>query len=219
MGRIVEFRHDGKGHQVANAHAKLARLAAALNAGANLARVLPSLVLMTDDERLPDALRAARMLPRGSLVVLRSRDALRRHELAAGIAKIARRRGLVLLVAGDPGLAVRINADGIHLPEIRAGEIAAWRARRPSWFITAAAHSLGAAARAARLGADAVFVSPVFPTQSHPGRAALTPIGLRPIARLVPGPIYALGGINANNAARLAGARLAGLAAIDALAV
>ncbi len=201
---------------MANAFArvKLARLAATLNARAG--RGLAPLALITDDERLPDPVAAALGLPRGSLVVVRARDASRRRELAAGLAMIARVRGLVMVVADDPELAVRVGADGVHFPERRAGEIAYWRARRPSWLISAAAHSLGACARAA--SADVVFLSPVFGTKSHPGRASLTPVRLRLIARLAPVRIYALGGIDAQNAARLAGARLAGLAAIGALA-
>ena len=76
----------------------------------------------------------------------------------------------------------------------------------------------GAAQRAALFGADAVFLSPVFPTASHPGRATLTPVRVRLMAQETRVPLYALGGINAGNAQQLLGARLAGIAAIGALA-
>jgi thiamine-phosphate pyrophosphorylase len=213
MRRIVEFRHERKGHQVTDACAKLARLAAALNAG----RALPSLVLLTDDERLPDPLRAADALPRGGMIVIRARDSRRRTELAVSLAKIAFRRELVLLIADDPELAASLGVHGAHFPETRAGEIAHWHARRPHWLITASAHSLRACARAAHCGADAVFLSPIFATKSHPGHATITPIRLRLIAQLVPVSLYALGGIDGHNAARLRRAKLAGLAAIGAL--
>jgi thiamine-phosphate pyrophosphorylase len=208
----------GEDTSVANAfaRAKLARLAAALNAGAECVGALPPLVLMTDDDRLTDPLAAAQALPHGSLVVLRAREMQRRRKWADALAPIARRRGLVVLVADDPVLADR--ADGAHFPESKAGAIAYWRARRPSWLITASAHSLAACVRAARFGADAVFLSPVFATASHVGRTALAPIRLRAIARQVPLPIYALGGIDAANAQRLSGAALSGIAAIGALA-
>ena len=186
-------------------------MASALNAGN-----LPPLVLMTDDERLPDPCAAARLLPRGCLIVLRARDRHRRRELAAALARIAHAQSLFLLIADDPDLA-RL-AHGVHLPEAHMGAIAYWRARRPDWFLTAAAHSLGAAQRAARFGADAVFLSPVFPTASHPGGATLTPIRLRRMAQAARVPIYALGGINGDNAQQLRGARLAGIAAIGGLA-
>jgi thiamine-phosphate pyrophosphorylase len=178
---------------------------------------LPPLVLMTDDERLPDPCAAARLLPRGSLIVLRAREKHRRVELATALARIARSRALFLLIADDPELAQ--SADGVHFPEAHMGAIAHWRARRPGWFLTTSAHSLEAVQRAARFGADAVFLSPIFPTASHPGRASLTPIRLRLMAREARVPLYALGGINAGNAQQLLGAGLAGIAAIGGLAL
>ena len=51
---------------------RLARQANLLNERAGAA--LPPLVLMTDDERLPDPLAAARLLPRGSMVIVRARQ-------------------------------------------------------------------------------------------------------------------------------------------------
>ena len=196
----------------AAAQAKLARLAHRLNVGCGL----PQLVLMTDDDRLHDPGPAAAQLPRGSLVVVRARDPARRAGLAAALAPVARRRGLFLLIADDPALAS--SADGLHLPERRAGEAAHWRARRPGWLVTVSAHSCGAALKAARCGADAVFMSPIFPTRSHPERKSLTAIRLRLMALRLCVPVYALGGIDARTAQSLAGARLAGLAAIGAFA-
>jgi len=190
---------------------KLARLAFRLNRGA-----LPPLVLMTDDERLPEPRAAASRLPPGSLIVLRARERDRRRRLAASLARIAAQRGLYLLIADDPNLAC--SAHGAHFPEARAGEIAYWRARRPHLLFTASAHSLRAAVRAASFGADAVLLSPVFATKSHPGRAALGPMRLRAIAALLPASVYALGGIDETNVLRLSGAGLAGIAAIGALA-
>ncbi len=181
------------------------------------ARGLPTLVLMTDDERLPDPSAAASLLPRGSLIVVRARETEQRAYLAAALARIARSRGLVLVVADDPLLVARLGSHGAHFPESRAGEMAHWRARRPHWLITASAHSLRAAARAAHFGADAVFLSPVFATKSHPGRAPLGALRLRTMAQILDVPVYALGGIDARNVGRLGGANIAGIAAIGAL--
>ncbi len=172
-----------------------------------------ALLLLTDDQRLPDPLPAARALPRGAVIILRSRDASRRAALAAALRAIARVRGLLLLIADDPQLAAKIGAHGIHLPQRRAREAAHWRARYPHWFVTAAAHSLRAVLNAG--GADAVLLSPVFATASHPDAPALTPARARLIARQAPIPVFALGGIDAQNAGLLHG--FAGLAAIGAL--
>ncbi|HSZ73288.1 MAG TPA: thiamine phosphate synthase [Rhizomicrobium sp.] len=178
---------------------------------------LPALILLTDDERLHDPLASVAALPRGSAVIVRARDRRKRHVLAASLHDIARKRKLFLLIADDPELASEMNADGIHLPEGRVREATHWRATHPDWLITAAAHSAHVVLLAKASGADAVLLSPVFATQSHPHRAPFTPVKLRLIAREIAIPIYALGGIDARNVARLEGAALAGIAAIGAL--
>jgi len=193
---------------------KLARAAAHLAAHNGLAA--PPLVLMTDDARLADPLTAASALPRGSMVVVRARDAARRAALAKALAKLS--RGLIILVAEDEALATSCGADGLHLPEIRLGEAAHQRARHPAWLITTSAHSLAALGKAMRLPIDAVFLSPVFITQSHPGGAALTCVRANLIARAARLPVYALGGVTARNAGLLARS-FAGIAAIGALDV
>lgn len=173
---------------------------------------LPSLVLMTDDTRLPDPIAAAGQLPRGSMIIVRSRDDSRLIELARDLKPIARARSLLLLAA--PSIRA-IDVDGIHLSETRAHEAAHWRACHPNWIITVVAHSLSAAAQARY--ADAILLSPVFPTRSHPGGATLSPIRARIIARLIDKPVYALGGIDAHTVKHLRDAKLAGIAAIGAL--
>ncbi len=196
------------------ARTRLARAAARLNAASSHAGALPMLVLMTDDERLPDPLAAARALPRGSMVVLRARDTKKQAKIFASLTGIARRRSFIVLVAG---IALE-GADGIHLSEARVHEAPHWRARFPRALITASAHSLTALARAQSFGVDAVFLSPIFATRSHPERAALTPMRAGLMVRQVRLPVYALGGVDARSARRLIGTPFAGIAAIGALA-
>ena len=188
-----------------------------LNARAGLAGLLPPLILMTDDERLPNPLAAARRLPRGSLVIVRSRNEVRRTALTHALLALARSRLLLVSVADDPALAIAAGADGLHLPEARLSEAAHWRARCPRLLITAAAHSSRALSRAAYTRADAALLSPVFATQSHRGAATLGPIHARLIACAARLPVYVLGGIDDRNVMRLTGARLAGVAAVGAL--
>lgn len=172
------------------------------------------LALLTDDLRLTDPLASAQALPPGSLVIVRARDRARRAALAVQLRPVAQSRGLILLIADDPDLAARIGAHGIHLPEHRAKEAAHWRARFGHWFVTAAAHSLHAVLNAA--AADAVLLSPVFATESHAKAVPLMSARARLMARQLRMPLFALGGVTANNAALLTG--FAGLAAIGALA-
>ncbi len=66
---------------------------------------------------------------------------------------------------------------------------------------------------------DAVILSPVFATQSHPGGKTLTAIRANLIAEAMRKPVYALGGIDAQNARLLSKHAFSGIAAIGALAV
>lgn len=172
---------------------------------------------MTDDDRLPDPLAAARALPRGSMVVARARDPRKLNDLTRALLKLARRNGFAVLIAGDPLLAVQLGADGFHLPQARVGDTANWRARFSEMIITTSAHSLRAMLRAQTVPVDAIFLSPVFATGSHPERAALTPQRANLMARASVKPVYALGGIDAREARRLAPGVFAGIAAIGAL--
>jgi thiamine-phosphate pyrophosphorylase len=193
---------------------RLARVAARLNAQSGHTE-LPPLIFLTDDARTPDPLPAIAALPRGSLVIVRSRDANRRRELAHATARIAQRHGLLLSIAGDAALAIETAADGLHLSEAEIEK--AGRYRTKSWLITAAAHSAHAVLRAHLSGAHAVLLSPIFATQSHTDRVPLGISRLRTIARTSPIPIYALGGVDAENVESLKNIPLAGIAAINAL--
>jgi thiamine-phosphate pyrophosphorylase len=96
-----------------------------------------------------------------------------------------------------------------------AGLLPFLRARRGrGLLLTAAVHGRRGLARARRLRADAVLVSPVFPTRSHPGARALGPLRWAALARRAGRPAIALGGIGPGNAGRLP-RWAAGLAAID----
>jgi thiamine-phosphate pyrophosphorylase len=174
---------------------------------------------MTDDDRLAEPLAAARALPRGSMVVVRARDAKGLSEFSRAMLKLARRKGLAVLIAGDPELATHLGADGVHLSEVRMDEAAYWRVRYPAQTITASAHSSRSLLRAQHLPVDAVFLSPILATRSHPDRAALTSLRANMIARESKIPVYALGGIDARNARLLAPDAFAGIAAVGALAV
>ncbi len=178
---------------------------------------LPALILMTDDARLADPVAAARALPRGSAVIVRAKETARRRALALALRSVAQERGLFLLIAGDVGLARAIGADGVHLPEARIGVAAPLRAYfgwNSGLIVTASAHSLAAVRKPGAV--DALLLSAVFATQSHPGGPSLGPLRAAMMARLCPLPVYALGGITAKNAERLAG--FCGIAAIGALA-
>ena len=163
---------------------------------------IPAIWLMTD-ERMGDGLwRALARLPRGAGVVFRHYGLAAdvRRDLLRKVAKIAHRRGLILVAAGED--------HGV--------KIAGTHNRRGTGLRTASAHTRREAIAAVRAGTDALFVSPVFATRSHPGARALGPIRFALMVRGLPIPVIALGGMTARRARRLQWLGASGWAAIDA---
>lgn len=198
---------------------KLAALATQLNVRHPAVNIVPSLILFSDEVRLPNPLRAAQRLSRGSALILRHYQSSDRSALAHSLAKLCRARGLDFLVAGDPGLAASVQADGLHFGEGRIHEVRRWRQRRPNWFITVSVHSTSAIIKACHSGADAAILSPVFATQSHPDARPLGSAQFASLIRKSCLPVIALGGINSSTARRLKNSGAAGLAAIGAFKV
>lgn len=158
--------------------------------------------LMTDERQGECLWHALERLPRGAGVIFRHYRTASgvRRTLFAQVRRVARRRGLVLVVAGDAFLR---GAEGVH-------------ARRGRGLTTWPAHNRPEAVRAVRAGADVVLVSPVFATRSHPGAAVLGFWRAAAIARGLPVTVIALGGMDERRFRRVAGLGFNGYAAIDA---
>lgn len=169
----------------------------------------PRLWLMTD-ERLGNALfRAIEALPRGAGIVFRhySLPSCERRALFARARRIARGKGLVLLLADSARIARAWRADGFH-----------GRGRGPAGMLhTASAHDMVELVRARAQGADLVFLSPVHRTRSHPDARTLGPIRFGLLARRSMRPVIALGGMNARRARAAKALGAYGWAAIDGL--
>jgi thiamine-phosphate pyrophosphorylase len=193
--------------------ANLAEQARRLNRGKRT-----GFALLTDDKRMPDPLPLLPLLPPGSLVVLRHYDAPDRAALARALARACRARRLIFVVAGDFDLALAIGA-GLHLPEHRvravAPRIRLWHRRGKP--LSAAAHGRGALVRAATIGVDFAVLSPVFPTASHPGAAALGRLRFRSLARGARVPVWALGGVTVETMRRLRDGGASGVATVGNL--
>jgi thiamine-phosphate pyrophosphorylase len=192
------------------------RTAGLLRRPAGARKGLPRLLVFTDPSRTPDLEALAANLPRGAALVYRAFGAAEAEAQGRRLLAIAAARGGLLLVGADAGLAARIGAHGVHLPERAASCARALKRRRPDWLVTAAAHSLAAARRVAAAGADAAVVSAVFPSRSPSAGAPIGPLRLARIARAAGVPVYALGGVNERTARRLKDLPLAGLAAVEA---
>jgi thiamine-phosphate pyrophosphorylase len=190
------------------------RTAACLGRRAGARKPLPALLFFTDPKRTPDPERTVAALPPGSAVVFRAFGAADAAAQGLQLRRATRRNHTRLLAGADSGLAAAIHADGVHLPQRLAHRARRLKAARPGWIVTAAAHDLASARRAAQLGADAVIVSTAFESASPSAGRPLGALRLAQLARRVGAPVYALGGINDATARLLLRTRVAGLAAV-----
>lgn len=134
-----------------------------------------------------------------------------RRVLLAELVELGRRYGAVVTAHEDVEAVIAAGAGGVHLPS--GSDPRAARVRLPQGLIGASAHSAADATAQLGAGADYVTVSPIFLTASKPGYGPA--IGLDGLARITagaPGPVLALGGINAENATLCRAAGAAGIA-------
>ncbi|MEO0643416.1 MAG: thiamine phosphate synthase [Pseudomonadota bacterium] len=172
--------------------------------------LLPDLWLLSDRRNDAALETALAQLPRGSGFLYRHYhlpDPERYHRFWT-LRRIAKARGHRVILADSAMTALEWGADGVY-----GAPLALWP--RPTRLMQlASAHNPKEIAQAARKGVDAILLSPVFATRSHPGGACLGPVRFRHLARLAPMPVIALGGMTPDTAARLAWPRWA---AIDGL--
>lgn len=174
---------------------------------------LPRLWLVTDERIADDVLLdAVFRLPRGAGIVFRhySLTPGQRRDLFARVRRVAQRRRLMLFLAGSEDAASRWGCDGFHG---RTGRKATRLLR------SAPVHNLPEIRAAERAGAHILFLSPLFPTRSHPGSAALGRVRFARLARQTSLPVIALGGVTKAKARHLAALGAFGWAAIDGLSV
>lgn len=159
--------------------------------------------LFTDAQRLADPRAAVAGLPRGLCgVVFRHDGVVGRAALAKTVARQCRGLRIAMVVAGDARLAAAVGA-GVHLRggrKCRCGQ-RGWR--KGGALVTSSAHSAADVRRAAAMGADAVFLSPVLPTPSHPGAPALGVLRWAAKAQRISGVAMALGGVEGGMVRRL----------------
>ena len=109
---------------------------------------------------------------------------------------LAHRYSALVMVNSDIELAKLSGADGVHF----TGKQLLMCTERPDMtWCSASCHNEAELAHAGRIGFDFAMLSPVLPTLSHPGAAHL---GWEKFAEIIDGttlPIYALGGLVAND--------------------
>ena len=169
-------------------------------------QTLPRLWLMTDERLGEGLLPAVERLPRGGGIVFRhySLPARDRRVLFNRVKVVARRRRLLLLLAGPDWQARAWGADGSH------------GRGRGLGLRSAPVHNLEEIRAAERADASLLFLSPLHATRSHPGAEPLGPARFAELARRTRLPVIALGGMDSEKAHELPALGAYGWAGIDA---
>ena len=148
---------------------------------------------------------ALERLPPGAGVIVRhySLDLPARRALFAAIARVGRRRRLVIVRAGQDRLGR--GEQGVH----------GRQSTRTEGLRTWPAHHAREIVAARRAGADAIMISPILATRSHPGAAGIGRVRAARLARLAGPRAIALGGIRPETIRQWQSAGFYGIAAID----
>lgn len=170
---------------------------------------MPDLWLLSDARNDAVLEQALARLPRGSGFVFRHYhlDPKARRARFDALRGAAKMRDHMVVLSGSPVQARKWRADGVYGP-------AGGMPRDDSLLRLVTAHDWKEIVAAERAGADAILLSPVFATASHPGGKPLGPVRFRLLARKTQVPVIALGGMTRERAKRLGWPRWA---AIDGL--
>jgi thiamine-phosphate pyrophosphorylase len=182
----------------------------------------PKLLIITDSARMKPSFDGALLnacLSGAKWFCVREKSLAPREILAlfARTQRIAEKFGAHIFLNGRADLTRAAHADGLHLPE---GEISVADARLTLGFhlpCGVSVHSLESAQNAAREGASYLIFGPIFPTSSHPEAVGVGVEALREVCESVTIPVFAVGGINTNNATSCLQAGAAGVAVISAV--
>src|SRR6266550_885533 len=120
---------------------------------------------------------------------------------AAEALRVARERGVKIVINDRIDIALALKADGVHLGQDDLPPEAARRLLGSDAIIGFSTHNLAQAQQAARLPIDYLAIGPIFPTTTK--ESSNPPValqGLAEVRRTAPGvPLVAIGGINSAN--------------------
>lgn len=154
---------------------------------------------------------------RPKAIVLREKDLSPQEyrKLAAEALQICRQHSVPCVLHSFADIAAELGAEGLHLPMARLRELP--DEMKTFRLLGASVHSPEEAAEAQALGAAYITAGHVFPTDCKKG---LPPRGLgflKSVCGAVDIPVYAIGGINAENYRLVRGAGAAGACVMSGL--
>ena len=150
---------------------------------------------------------------------LREKDLDEEHfyEEAVQLQELARKYKVPFVVNDNVDIAVRMDADGVHVGQndMEAGDVRALIG--PDKILGVSAQTVEQAVLAEERGADYLGVGAVFSTGSKDDAVEVSFETLKAICEAVSIPVIAIGGITQENTADLAGSGICGIAVISAI--
>ena len=135
---------------------------------------------------------------------------------AQGFARLCAEHGALFILNDRPDLAAEVGADGVHVGQDDASVLAARSLIGEDRLVGLSTHTPAQVDAAA--GIDYIGVGPVHATPTKPGRPAVGLELVRYAAAHARVPFFAIGGIDAQNAAEVAAAGSRRIAVVRALA-
>jgi len=186
----------------------------------------PSLTLITDSSRYPDDLLFSVMekaLKHGlDAILIREKElsSAKFLALASRVRALTSAYGAALYIHTQVDIAAAVDADGVHLASGDISNITAVRSwlNDPAKTVSVSCHNLQEIKLAEKFSADFLFLSPVFPTASHPGAEHLGVKTFIDMASQSAVPVIALGGVDCDNRSQLQGYGVAVISSLLAAA-
>ena len=139
------------------------------------------------------------------------------YQEAVQLQELARKYKVPFIVNDNVDIAVKMNADGVHVgqSDMEAGDVRALIG--PDKILGVSAQTVEQAILAEKRGADYLGVGAVFPTGSKDDADDVSYETLKAITKAVSIPVVAIGGITLENTPELAGSGICGIAVISAI--
>lgn len=157
------------------------------------------------------------------IVQLREKDRGTREyiEIATRVHEVTKKAGVPLIIDDRLDVALAMGAEGVHvgssdMPVDDVRRIADKVAGK-DFIVGATAKTVPAALDAFKKGADYLGCGAIYPTTTHVKTTITSTDTLRDICAAVPIPVYAIGGLNADNLEVLRGIPIAGVCVVSAI--